>query len=525
VNIATFLHSTAHCYPGAPAISVGDVLTWTYAGLQNRVVRLAGGLRASPGVKPGDRIAMAMKNCPEYFELMWAAWHAGLIIVPMNAKLHAKEFAFILQNCGVRYCFVTPELSHALAAEVGSAAEATRIVEVGGAEFAAMAAHDALPLQVVHAEDPAWLFYTSGTTGRPKGATLTHRSLVGMTLRYYADVDAVGQSDCMIHTGPLSHASGLYSVPHFAKGSHQVIPASQGFDPVELFGLFDYYRETTFFCAPTMVTRLLHEPGVRSARLDSIKTLFYGGAPMYLENLKSALNLFGPRLWQGYGQGETPNTISCLSKAMHADDGHPRFEERLASVGIARTGVEVRVVDESGSELPAGEVGEIICRSEVTMSGYWNNPQATASALRDQWLHTGDLGVFDEDRFLTLKDRSNDVIISGGSNIYPREVEEVLLQHPDVLEASVIGRPHDDWGEEVVAFVVPKAGRVLDEAMLDRLCLDNIARFKRPKHYVRLDELPKSSYGKILKSELRTRLQGIADPRIDVCATAPPSAS
>lgn len=507
MNIATFLHATARCFPDAPAVSFGDSRVWSYAGLQERVARLAGGLRALPGVARGDRIAMAMKNCPEYIELMWAAWHAGLAIVPMNAKLHPKEFAFILENCGVRYCFTTPDLTEALAREVGTGPGATRIVEAGGGDYRSLAAHETVPMQPASAEDPAWLFYTSGTTGRPKGATLTHRTLLAMTLRYYADVDAVGVTDSMIHTAPLSHASGLYSVPHVAKGSHQIIPASQGFDPSELFGLLDLHREVTFFCAPTMVTRLMHDPGVRSARLESIKTLFYGGAPMYLENLKSALAVFGPRLWQGYGQGETPNTISYLSKAIHADTGSPRYEARLASVGVARTGVEVRVVDESGRDLPAGEVGEIICRSDVTMLGYWNNPEATARALRDGWLWTGDMGSFDEDGFLTLKDRSKDVIISGGSNIYPREVEEVLLQHAAVLEASVIGRLHPDWGEEVVAFVVPKPGQRIDDAALDRLCLENIARFKRPKQYVELAELPKSSYGKILKTELRKLLE------------------
>jgi long-chain acyl-CoA synthetase len=511
VNIATFLNATARCFPHAPALSVGDQLIWTYEGLQLQVARLAAGLLQAPGMKRGDRIALAMKNCPEYIELMWAAWHAGLTVVPINAKLHPKEFAFILRNCEVRYCFTTPELTQALVSELASEGGSTRIVEAGSAEYRALYGHDPLPMQAAAAEDPAWLFYTSGTTGRPKGATLTHRALIAMTLRYYADVDAVGHTDCMIHTGPLSHAGGLYSLPHVAKGSHQVIPASQGFDPTELFALLERYREVTFFCAPTMVTRLLNDPKVGSARIDSIKTLFYGGAPMYLENLKSAVAVFGPRLWQGYGQGETPNTISFLSKALHLDTGHPRYEERLASVGIPRTGVEVRVVDERGQDLPPGEIGEIICRSDVTMSGYWNNPEATANALRNCWLWTGDMGSFDADRFLTLKDRSKDVIISGGSNIYPREVEEVLLQHPDVLEASVVGRPHADWGEEVVAFVVPKPGQQLDNEALDRLCLANIARFKRPKDYYMLTELPKSSYGKILKSELRKKFEASTD--------------
>ena len=257
------------------------------------------------------------------------------------------------------------------------------------------------------------------------------------------------------------------------------------------------------------VVSLHKQQSVRAAPIDSIRTVFYGGAPMYLENLKEALSVLGPRLWQGYGQGETPNTITCLSKAMHVDDGHPRFEQRLASVGVARSGVEVRLVDDAGADVPVGEIGEIVCRSDVTMRDYWNNPQATASALRDGWLHTGDLGAFDEDGFLTLKDRSKDVIISGGSNIYPREVEEVLLQHPDVLEVSVIGARHADWGEEVIAFVVPRAGRSVSDEDLDRLCLENIARFKRPKRYLRIDELPKSPYGKVLKTALRDRLAGV----------------
>ncbi|MFM1992032.1 MAG: hypothetical protein RJA99_4989 [Pseudomonadota bacterium] len=506
MNIATFLQATARQLPQAPAVSSGDRLVWRYAGLMDRVARLAGGLRALGGVVPGDRIAMAMKNCPEYIELMWAAWHAGLCIVPMNAKLHPKEFAFILENCGVKACFTTPDVTGALSDELRGGGAAIRPIEVASPEYAALCRAQPHALEVMPPTAPAWLFYTSGTTGRPKGATLTHGSLLAMMLRYYADVDAVGATDSMIHTAPLSHASGLYSLPHVAKGSHQVIPASQGFDTTEFFGLLERYRNVTFFCAPTMVTRLMHDPGVRSARIDSIRTLFYGGAPMYLENLRTALSVFGPRLWQGYGQGETPNTITFLSKAMHVDDGHPRFEARLASVGVARTGVEVRIVDDAGRDLPAGEVGEIVCRSDVTMTGYWNNPDATRKALRDGWLWTGDMGTFDEDGFLTLKDRSKDVIISGGSNIYPREVEEVLLLHPDVLETSVVGRVHPEWGEEVVAFVVPKPGRTLDEAALDRLCLDHIARFKRPKRYVHLPELPKSSYGKVLKTALRDRL-------------------
>jgi acyl-CoA synthetase (AMP-forming)/AMP-acid ligase II len=226
---------------------------------------------------------------------------------------------------------------------------------------------------------------------------------------------------------------------------------------------------------------------------------------MYVEDLKRALDTIGPRLLQAYGQGEMPNTITYLPKRMHMDKGHPRYEQRLASVGIPRTGVEVRIVDPGGHDVSAGEIGEVVARSDVCMTGYWNNPSATAQALRDGWLFTGDLGMMSEDGFLTLKDRSKDMIISGGSNIYPREVEEVLLLHPRVLEVSIIGRKHEDWGEEVVAYVVSRDGAHINKSELDQVCLDHIARFKRPKKYIFIEALPKNNYGKVLKTELRSR--------------------
>jgi long-chain acyl-CoA synthetase len=233
---------------------------------------------------------------------------------------------------------------------------------------------------------------------------------------------------------------------------------------------------------------------------------------MYVADLEKALELFGPRLYQLYGQGESPMTISGLSKRSHADTADPRWKERLGSCGVPRTGVLVRVVDDNDDELPPGEIGEVTTRSDCVMEGYWENPAANADTLRGGWLHTGDLGSMDEDGFLTLRDRSKDMIISGGSNIYPREIEEVLLRHPDLVEAAVVGRPHPDWGEEVVAFVVTKPGGIVKEPELDRLCLDHIARFKRPRQYRFVDSLPKNNYGKVLKTELRRLL---TEPRQD----------
>jgi long-chain acyl-CoA synthetase len=251
------------------------------------------------------------------------------------------------------------------------------------------------------------------------------------------------------------------------------------------------------FAAPTMVKRLVECP----AECDpaGIRTIVYGGAPMYVEDAIKSLERFGPRLAQIYGQGESPMTITVLSKADVAGRDHPRWRERLASVGRPFRCIEVMVADGDDRPLPAGEAGEILCRGDTVMSGYWRNSEASAAALRSGYLHTGDVGAFDDDGYLTLKDRSKDLIISGGSNIYPREVEEVLLRHCKVREVSVIGRPDREWGEVVVAYVVGDA----PAAELDALCLSAIARFKRPKDYVFVDALPKNNYGKVLKTKLR----------------------
>jgi acyl-CoA synthetase (AMP-forming)/AMP-acid ligase II len=333
---------------------------------------------------------------------------------------------------------------------------------------------------------------------------LTHRNLLFMSHCYYADIDALDERDTCLHAGPLSHGAGLYALPHLLRGGHQVVLPH--FDVDAIIGAVRRHRKVSMFAAPTMLTRLVQAPATAAADLANLRTIFYGGGPMYVADLERALGLFGPRLYQLYGQGESPMTITGLGQRKHAEATHPRWSERLGSCGVPRTGVLVKVVDDDDRELPAGEVGEVVTKSDCVMEGYWGNPAATAETLRGGWLHTGDLGSFDEDGFLTLRDRSKDMIISGGSNIYPREIEEVLLRHPDLLEASVVGRPHREWGEEVVAFVVACPGAAIAAEALDRLCLDHIARFKRPRLYRFVDALPKNNYGKVLKTELRRRL-------------------
>ena len=477
MNLVAWLARAAKSEPSRVAIFAGDRPWATYGALAQRVARAAAGLRGRHGLAVGDRVAIVMKNAPEYLEAMYAIWWAGLAAVPVNAKLHPREVAFIVEDSGARLVIDDPS------------------------KVAALAADAPMPFAATPPTALAWLFYTSGTTGRPKGAMLSFRNLAQMTHSYFCDVDAVSREGRLLHAAPLSHGSGLYNFTHLAHGAAQVVPESGGFDPAEVAVLLAAHRDVSFFAAPTIVTRLV------DARVEpaGLRTLVYGGGPMYHADLVAAMDAFGNRLAQIYGQGESPMTITALSKFHHGDSSHPRHVERLASVGLPHSVVEVSIRDAEGAVLPAGEAGEICVRGDVVMSGYWNNPAATASALRDGWLWTGDVGAFDDDGFLALKDRSKDLIVSGGSNIYPREVEEALLAHPSVAEASVVGRPDREWGEVVVAFVVAR-GAAPPSSELDRVCLERIARFKRPREYHFVEQLPKNNYGKVVKAELRDKI-------------------
>jgi len=284
------------------------------------------------------------------------------------------------------------------------------------------------------------------------------------------------------------------------------VPDSGGFDAAEILALAPKIGPVSMFAAPTMVRRLVDQASAQGGTGEGLRTVSYAGGPMYLADIIEAVEVMGPRFVQVYGQGECPMAITALSRADIADRTHPRWRARLGSVGRAQSAVELRVVDETGRDVPTGETGEILVKGTPVMAGYWNNSQATAATLKDGWLWAGDIGALDADGYLTLKDRSKDMIISGGSNIYPREVEEVLLLHPQVHEVAVVGRPHPTWGEEVVAFVVASTPNAPATAELDSLCLEHIARFKRPRAYLFVETLPKNNYGKVVKAQLRDQL-------------------
>jgi acyl-CoA synthetase (AMP-forming)/AMP-acid ligase II len=504
MNIANWLHSRALLCPDSPALYRGETLYADYRKFAREACTIAQRLRQDYALQPGDRVALYMKNRVEYLSLLYAIWWMGAVAVPINYKLHAKEAAWILDNAQASLLFSDDGMLHAAAdlpaacREVGVDAGIFNTAATGDIELDA-------PLSLA-SDALAWLFYTSGTTGRPKGVMLTHENLVAMSLCYAIDVDDVSADDAMLYAAPMSHGAGLYNFVHVRVGAKHVVPQSGGFDSDEILGLGKRLGNVSFFAAPTMVKRLVQAAKRANASGEGIKTIVCGGGPMYAADMVDALDTLGPRFAQIYGQGESPMTITAMRRDLIAERSHPKWQARLASVGTAHSCVEVRVVAEDMADVPAGECGEVIVRGSTVMRGYWRNDDATAQSLVDGWLKTGDIGYLSADGFLTLTDRSKDVIISGGSNMYPREVEEVLARHPDVFEAAVVGAPHADWGEEVVAFIVAQPGCSIDPAALDEWCKSEIASFKKPKRYEFCTELPKNSYGKVLKTELRQKL-------------------
>lgn len=523
MNLAHHLARWAAAQPERPALFEGPEPTATYAEWAVRAKALAQHLQAA-GLNPGDRVILFMRNHPRYLEILFGVWWMGGVVVPVNAKLHPKELQWIAHNAGARWAFISRD---ALPEEDAVWAGLERVVDVDSPEMAALLVarpQPSLPVADRAPDDTAWLFYTSGTTGRPKGVMITHRNLQTMALGYFVDVDAVQALDAIAYAAPMSHGAGLYALPHLLAGARHVVPQSGGFDAAELFRLGRQIGPLSLFAAPTIVKRLVDHAEAQGwgpeVAAQSFKTIVYGGAPMYAADIQRALWVMGPRFVQIYGQGESPMVGTALSRADLGDTSQPDYAARLASVGRAQSTVRVRVADQQGQEVALGEVGEVLLAGDSVMAGYWQAPEATAAALREGWLWTGDMGCLDAAGYLTLKDRSKDLIISGGSNIYPREIEEVLLQHPDVAEVAVVGAPDNEWGESVVAFVVARGAVAPAAAALDTHVVAHLARFKRPKRYVWVESLPKNNYGKVLKTALRERLQ--ADPAGADLGQSPP---
>jgi acyl-CoA synthetase (AMP-forming)/AMP-acid ligase II len=481
----------------ATAVAWGD-RRLTYRDFDGTCAALADWF-AAKGCRRGDRVLLFLKNGFEFPALLMAVMRAGLVIVPTNAKLHPREVAWIAGDAEPRLIFAHAEHVAELKAALPSGL-ATEIVAIESFSLPEPAKEPG-PAVEADPDEPAWIFYTSGTTGKPKGATLSHRNLIAQAVNCLADVFGFRESDRVLHVAPLSHGSGIYLVPSLARGAENIIHDRAGFRPDEVFDTIAARGVTAVaFVAPTMIVRFL-EARPRDD-IGALRGVIYGGASIHLEHIRAAVARFGPIFHQLYGQGEAPMTISYLPGPDHlgADD------ETLVSAGYVRSGIELRLVDEQDRDVPAGEDGEICVRGDVVMKGYWKNPDATARALRGGWLHTGDIGRFDSGGRLRVLDRRFDTIISGGTNIYPKEIEDVIAAHPAVREVIAFGVPDAEWGESVaVAVVSDDPG--FDEAAVLAFCKANLASFKKPKRVVFLPELPKNAYGKVLRRDLRERFR------------------
>jgi acyl-CoA synthetase (AMP-forming)/AMP-acid ligase II len=472
---------------------------------------LANGLR-SLGVKKGDNVAILLHNCPEFLETLFACFKAGIGTVPINFRLHPKECSFIIDNSEAVAVVLGEDFRDSLFALKNEMPRVKYYICITDPLEGMLRYEELLDgkspnfLDVdVERDDLAWLFYTSGTTGQPKGAMLTHHVLMMMTMNFFADMTPLGPDDVILHAAPLSHGSGLYSIPNVAKGAANVILHVKTFDPKTVFETIQRRKVTNMFMAPAMIKRLVTSPDIYKYVLSSMKCIHYGGAPIYVEDLKEAVKKMGQVFVQLFGQAESPMTISYLCKKEHLLEGNEEQMKRLTSAGIPRTDVEIKIFDENDNELPPERMGEIVVRGEVAMKGYWKNPRATAETLRGGWLHTGDLGIMDERGYVYILDRAKDMIISGGENIYSREIEDVILKHHAVHEVAVIGVPDETWGEAVKAIVALKQGQKVTQEEIINFCKEHLASFKKPKSVDFIDEIPKNPYGKGLKRELRER--------------------
>jgi len=508
MNSFAFLEKSARHRPDELALLQGSERL-TYREFRDRALAVGGNLRAM-GCEPGDRVAFCLANSPRIMEVIFGCFAAGLIVAPVNARLHAREMAYIVENSGAKVLIHGPEYQDGIVANAALFSGVERVstdTADGARPYTDLLEPDqALPAAVEAApEDLCWLFYTSGTTGKPKGAIWNHRMVRCVIMNYLADLHNIQPGEVVLHCAPMSHGSGIVALPAVARGAVNAMTETASFEIDSLLETVERLNVSHIaFMAPTQIVKLLEDYVPGRHDLSSLKAICYGGAPIYVEQLKQAMETFGPVFVQLYGQGEAPITITGMSAKLHQqllDAG----DARIGSAGQVRTDVEAHCVDQDDKPLPPGEAGEVVARGDVVMPGYWNNPEASAEALRGGWLHTGDIGYFDEQGFLFLLDRAKDMVISGGNNVYPREVEEVIILHPKVANCVVFGIPDDYWGEAVHAVVVANDGETLSAQDVIDFCGEHMAGYKKPKAVDFVDALPVSGYGKILRREVREK--------------------
>ncbi|GAX88969.1 fatty acid--CoA ligase [Effusibacillus lacus] len=482
---------------------------FTYGEFGERVKRLAGKLQEM-GVEKGDRVGLLMFNSFRYLEIFYASFLLGAVVVPLNIRLAPPEISFILNDAGAKVLFFHREfipVVSRLRAELPAISHYVLAEEVPAAEANAVFYEDLVsePVSLREAaladDDLAGIYYTGGTTGLPKGVMLSHKNLA---VNAYQVAVAIGyrHDDVYLHAAPMFHAAdgaSTFAVT-MVGGIHAHI---RSFDPRLVLETIQREHVTSVLLVPTMINMVVNHPDVNSYTLSSLKKLMYGASPIPAEVLKKAIEVLGCEFFQAYGMTEASPCLTILRSEHHVVDGSQKDTRRLASCGQALFNVDLKIVDPEGREVPYGVVGEIIARGPNIMKGYWNRPEETAAALKDGWYWSGDMGAMDEDRFVYIIDRKKDMIITGGENVYSVEVENVIYQHPAVLEAAVIGVPDEKWGEAVKAVVVLKPGQTVSAEELIEFCGTRLANYKVPKSVDFVEALPKSGAGKILKRTLR----------------------
>jgi acyl-CoA synthetase (AMP-forming)/AMP-acid ligase II len=501
-NLAALLRQTARRFPDRLALAFGE-RCWIWAELDRRVCGAAAGLLAQ-GVGAGDRVLVHARNSHAMFETMWACWMIGAVWVPTNFRLSPPEVAYLAASSrAVLHLFDDAFPDHAAAArEANPTAGATLDL---GADWEGLTAMPPLeyPADVAH-DHPCWFFYTSGTTGRPKAAVLTHGQMNFVVTNHLADLmPGITERDVSLVVAPLSHGAGIHQLTQVARGAATVLLPGERLDCVEAWRLVEQHGVSNMFTVPTILTALTRDAAVDAHDHSSLRYVIYAGAPMYREDQRHALRKLGPVLVQYFGLGEVTGNITVLPPELHSLDDAAM---PVGSCGVPRTGMEVAILDAAGTRLPAGETGEIGVRGPAVFSGYFENDDANAKAFSGGWFRTGDLGHLDARGFLFITGRQSDMYISGGSNVYPREVEEALLTHPAVAEACVVGLPHAKWGECGVAVLVARPGATIVPAEVLAHLDGRLARYKRPERVVVWDALPRSGYGKVPKNEVKRLL-------------------
>jgi fatty-acyl-CoA synthase len=500
MNLSHILRQAARRHPDRTGLVWGEQ-AWSWRALDERVDALVSAL-AGRGIGKGDRILVQSRNGNPLIETMFACFRLGAVWVPVNFRLLPDDVAWIAQASGARLMIHAAEFAdHAAACNLPEA------IVIDGDFEDVIAAHRGghIDATAVEYDDPCWFFFTSGTTGRPKAAVLTHGQMAFVLTNHLCDLmPGVSHEDASLVVAPLTHGAGVHMLTQVARGAMTILPASDRLDPETAWALVERWRVTNMFTVPTILKLLVEHPAVDRHDHASLRHVIYAGAPMYREDQKRALRALGPVLVQYFGLGEVTGAITVLPPEDHFPDDAPGV--KLGTCGRERTGMEVSIQDDAGHPLPPGETGEICVCGPAVFAGYHDNPEANRAAFRNGWFRTGDLGHMDEAGDLFITGRASDMYISGGSNIYPREIEDKILEHPDIDEACVLGVTDATWGEIGVAVCVLREGASLAHDDVIDWLRGKLASYKLPKSILIWDDLPKSAYGKISKADVRRML-------------------